>query len=97
MTIQLSPEQEQLIGQAIHAGLIRVPDDVVAAGIDSLREKLAVRQSAPSQMNPDDWERELHEWIHSHSTPTPILPDSALERDSIYRNRGLQTSPQANP
>ena len=36
MTVQLNPEQERVIGQAIHAGLIRVPDDVVAAGVDAL-------------------------------------------------------------
>lgn len=29
MTIRLNPEQERVIGQAIQAGLIREPDDVV--------------------------------------------------------------------
>jgi hypothetical protein len=33
MTINLKPEQEQLIGQAIQAGLIRVPDDVLDVGL----------------------------------------------------------------
>jgi hypothetical protein len=28
MTIPLNPEQEQVVGQAILAGLIRIPDDV---------------------------------------------------------------------
>jgi hypothetical protein len=37
MAIQLSPEQEQVVGQAIHAGLIRIPDDVVGVGIETIR------------------------------------------------------------
>lgn len=89
MTVQLNPEQERVIGQAIHAGLIRVPDDVVAAGVDALRERLAAHQNSAASMGTEEWSRELHAWIHSHSTSTPILSDEALERESIYGTRGL--------
>jgi hypothetical protein len=46
MTIQLKPEQEQVIGLAIEAGLIRNVDDVLDFGVESIRRRLA-EQSAP--------------------------------------------------
>ena len=89
MTVQLNPEQERVVGQAIHAGLIRVPDDVVAAGIDALRERLAAQESSAASMETEEWSRELHDWIHSHPSSTPILSDEAIDRESIYGTRGL--------
>jgi len=89
MTVQLSPEQERLIGRAIRAGLIQAPDDVIAAGLAALRERLEAQPESGTESGPEEWTRELHEWIHSHSTSTPILPDESLERDSIYGTRGL--------
>jgi hypothetical protein len=89
MTVQLSPEQERLIGQAIRAGLIQAPDDVIAAGIAALRERLEAHPDPGTEMAPEEWTRELHEWIHSHSTSTPILAEESVERDSIYGTRGL--------
>ena len=40
MTIQLKPEQEQVIGKAIQAGLIGKADDVVEVGIEAIRQRL---------------------------------------------------------
>lgn len=41
MTIELKPEQAQVIDRAIAAGLIERPDEVVTLGVDSLRGRLA--------------------------------------------------------
>jgi hypothetical protein len=89
MAIQLSPEQEQVVGQAIHAGLIRIPDDVVGVGIETIRQRLEARDAVPAMLSAEEWSRELHDWIHSHSTTTPVLSDEAISRDSIYGTRGL--------
>jgi hypothetical protein len=40
MTIQLMPEQEQVIGRAIQAGLIKNPDDVVGVGVETIQRRL---------------------------------------------------------
>jgi len=88
MTLELNPEQEQIVGQAIVAGLIRGPEDVVAAGIDVVRERLGVCQTSNASANAEAWVQELHEWIHSHPEDTPILSDRAIDRDSIYGTRG---------
>jgi hypothetical protein len=93
VTIQLSPEQERVVDQAIHAGLIRFPEDVVKVGVETIRQRLESRESCISLTNNEeigsDWSRQLHEWIHSHPTDTAPLPDEALGRDSIYQGRGF--------
>jgi hypothetical protein len=40
MTIQLNPEQEQVIGRAIQAGLIETADDVVEVGVETIKQRL---------------------------------------------------------
>jgi hypothetical protein len=89
MAIQLSPEQEQVVGQAIHAGLIRIPDDVVWVGIETIRQRLESREPAHPPISAEDWQRELHAWMLSNPANTPVLSDEAISRDSIYGARGL--------
>ena len=59
MAIQLSPEQEQVVGQAIHAGLIRIPDDVVGVGIETIRQRLEARDAAVSYTHLDVYKRQV--------------------------------------
>jgi hypothetical protein len=46
MTIDLKPEQEQVVGQAIRAGLIQDAGDVIALGVEMIRERLEARRSS---------------------------------------------------
>ena len=88
MIITLRPEHEQVIDQAIAAGLIANADQVVEVGLDALRRRMEARTpSAP--ITAEQWEHELHQWISSHSTTTPLLSAEAISRESIYRERGL--------
>ena len=89
MAVQLSPEQEQVIGQAIHAGLIRIPDDVIGVGVETIRQRLEAREAEPATLSLEEWRRELHAWIHSNPATTPVLSDEAIGRDSIYGTRGI--------
>jgi hypothetical protein len=43
MTIQIKPEQERVIGQAIEAGLIENADQAVELGMQTIRERLKER------------------------------------------------------
>ena len=88
MTIQLNPEQEHVVGQAIRAGLIRVEDDVVEVGVSTIRQRLRAHESVSAKPDAVVWFRELTAWSESHAR-TPLLPDEAIERDSIYSARGL--------
>jgi hypothetical protein len=89
MTIQLNPEEERLIGQAIQAGLIGKADDVVAVGVETIRQRLQSRVGLGSELNTEQWLREFSAWVHGHATTTPLLSDEAISRDSIYGTRGL--------
>ena len=40
MTIDLKPEQEQVVGRAIRAGLIHTADEVVEVGVETIRLRL---------------------------------------------------------
>jgi len=89
MTIELNAEQEQVIAQAIEAGLIRTPEEVVEAGVEAIRLRLEAKLLQTGLDSSDDWSREFHAWVHSHSTTTPLLPEEAVSRESIYGSRGL--------
>jgi hypothetical protein len=89
MSIQLNPEQEQVVDLAIHAGLIRVPDDVVGVGVEAIRRQLEVHQPRERALSAEEWSSAFHSWVHGHSTATPVLQDEAMDRESIYGLRGL--------
>jgi hypothetical protein len=88
MTIQLKPEQEQVVGQAIQAGLIANADDIFDMGIDAIRQRL---KSSRNEVNTPalsaaEWEREFDTWIESFPDTAPV-PDEALSRESLYPDR----------
>ncbi|HKQ88004.1 MAG TPA: hypothetical protein VJS43_14705 [Candidatus Acidoferrales bacterium] len=88
MTVELKPEQERIIEKAIQAGLIRAAGDVVELGVEAIRQQLEALVVSGSAANADEWSRELHAWVNSHSTTAPLLSDDAISRESIYGGRG---------
>jgi hypothetical protein len=82
ITLQFTPEQERLVGQAIQAGVIRVPDEVIEAGLETIRQRLGAQLASTAKMDAEEWSRELHAWVHSHPTITPLLSDEAISRGS---------------
>ncbi|HEY4358809.1 MAG TPA: hypothetical protein VGN16_23880 [Acidobacteriaceae bacterium] len=89
MAIELKPEQEQVIGLAIQAGLIHRVDEVLEVGVETIRQRLEARMAPANNMDTEEWSRELHDWIHGHATTIPPLSDDAISRESIYGSRGL--------
>lgn len=89
MTIQLKPEQEQVIAQAIRAGLIANANEVLDAGVEEIRQRLETHLATPVPLSGDEWMRKFRAWAHSHPTDTPLLSDEAISRESIYEGRGL--------
>ena len=57
---------------------------------ESMRELSAeVRERGRARLiGAEEWFRELTAWSESHPA-TPLLPDEAIDRDSIYGERGL--------
>ena len=87
MTIQLSPEQEQVVERAIRSGLIKTADEVVDAGVETIRQRLEPRAAA-LPLNDDEWMAKFRALARSQPTG-PLLSDEAIDRESIYRERGL--------
>lgn len=83
MTVQLTPEQEPVAGQAIQAGLIRIADDIVSLGITAIRQHLDDTDNHQTADDGADFTREFRAWVHRHRTDTPLLSDEAISRPSI--------------
>jgi hypothetical protein len=45
MTVLLKPEQAAVVGEAIRAGLIETPDDIVNVGVEAIRQRLEARSA----------------------------------------------------
>jgi hypothetical protein len=88
MTIQLKPEQEEVVGQAIRAGLIANADDIIDVGVDVIRQRLKSRQieSDTLALSAGEWEHEFDTWIESFPD-TAAIPDEALSRENLYPDR----------
>jgi hypothetical protein len=82
------PEQEQVIGRAIEAGLIKTADDVVGVGVEAIQRRLKERSAPVGSTSAEQWLQDFHNWIHSRPTATPLLSDEAINRASIYGTRG---------
>ena len=89
MVIALNSDQEQVIDQAIQAGLIRGTEDVVEIGVGTIRQRLQTASPAANTLSAEEWSRKLHAWADCHATDTPLLSDEAISRESIYGDRGL--------
>ena len=89
MTIELKPEQEKIVAQAIQAGLIETPDEAADAGVETIRKRLESGAVERPALSDEEWMRKFRAWAYSHPTDTPLLSDEAMGRESIYRDRGL--------
>ena len=62
MTIDLRPEQQQVVGRAIQAGLIQTADDVIEVGVETIRQQLEARgpsaDGCGARSDPVDAQRE---------------------------------------
>ena len=82
MTIDLNPEQERVIGQAIQAGVICAASDVLDVGIETIRQQLEMRLASQTSLDAEQWSQAFHAWVQGHSTLTPLLSDEAVSRSA---------------
>lgn len=82
VTVNLPPDVEQAyVAEAQSKGLSL--DDLVRNILLSLQPSLHA-----SELSPEEWIREFRAWVASHSGNTVVLPDDAMERESIYGDHG---------
>lgn len=89
MVIALSPEQEQIVGQAIEAGLIEKAEDAVELGVGTIRRRLGIKTLRANPLSHEEWSKALHEFVNRDRPEAPLLSDEDISRESIYSDRGL--------
>jgi len=90
VTIELPADIEAgLLAQAQAEGL-----DVSDYVRNLVREQVAAKaanavSSRPAHdLPPEEWVRRFEAWVGSHAGNTVVLPDDAMERESIYGDHG---------
>ncbi len=86
VTFHIPPDLEQgLLAQARAEGL----------SVEALLEALVRRYvntpetgSPSTGLSSDQWMRKFHAWLDSNAGNTVVLPDDAMERESIYGDHG---------
>ena len=89
MVIALNPEQEQVVGKAIEAGLIETAEDAVELGVGTIRQKLETKTLRANQLSHEEWSKKLRAFVDRERPEAPLLSDEAISRESIYGDRGL--------
>jgi hypothetical protein len=89
MTVDLKPEQEEVVSRAIAAGVVGTVHEAFELGLQSIRLRLAMRAAAPEKTIREEQKRKLDEFVHSHPRGERLLTDDDISRESIYGNRGL--------
>jgi hypothetical protein len=87
VVIALSPEQEQVVGQAIEAGLIEKAEDAVELGVETIRHRLETLRA--NKLSHEEWSKALLEFVNRARPEAPLLSDEDMSRESIYSDRGL--------
>ncbi len=70
MTVTLRPEHERLVGEAISAGLIGTPDEVVDLGVETIRQRLESREVRARQQEIDAAAERLRKFGEKHRLTT---------------------------
>jgi hypothetical protein len=90
MLIALNPEQEQVVGKAIEAGLIEKAEDAVELGVGTIRQRLETAVSPRTNpLSHEEWSKKLHDFVNRDRPEAPLLSDEDISRESIYSDRGL--------
>ncbi len=90
MTINLPPDLENVVAQAIASGSFASPDEVLREALMLLRK----RQGEPAQstngdsapaLDKEEWKTRLRDWSARHPSRTHEVD---VSRESIYSGRG---------
>jgi hypothetical protein len=82
VTLDLPPDIEQAyLAEAQAQGLSL--DELVRNLLLSLQPS-----PAATELSPQEWMHEFRAWVASHAGNSTVLPDEAMERESIYGDHG---------
>jgi Arc/MetJ-type ribon-helix-helix transcriptional regulator len=86
MTIDISPETEQVVRELLSSGHFRSFDDLIVTSVKAWREQNLGRPHSSPRPGGKEKALEFVEWAKSHR-PTPPLSDEAISRSSLNSDR----------
>ena len=89
MVIALNPEQEQVVGKAIEAGLIEKAEDAVELGMGTIRQRLDTAPVRANRLSHAERLKRIRAFVDRDRPEAPPLSDEAISRESIYGDRGF--------
>ncbi len=88
MTIEVKPEQACILHEAILEGRFQAVDQALDQALSSLSESAVAALEPVRSMSPAERAEAFISWAESHSHANPSLSDEAINRESIYADRG---------
>ena len=85
MIIELKPEHEQVIAQAIQAGLIHTPNEALDFALETLRGQLKARDDVRAAT--PEGRVQAFEGLLAGFEPSMTLPEEAFQRENWYPDR----------
>lgn len=84
MTIELKPEQERILKEALRQGRFQS----VEQALDEALHSIAPSGDVKATLSAAERAAAFRSWAESHPRTTPILSDEAISRETIYSDRG---------
>src|SRR5580692_10782667 len=84
MVIELKPEQERILQEALRQGRFQSVEQALEEAIQSI---VPGRNTQPA-LSPAERAAAFRLWAESHPHTTPVLSEEAIRRESIYSDRG---------
>jgi hypothetical protein len=84
MTIELKPEQERILQEALRQGRFKSVEKALDQALDSI---FPAGPRGPA-LSPTDRAAAFRAWAQRHPRNTPVLSDDAISRETIYSDRG---------
>src|SRR5579859_6347416 len=83
MTIELKPEQERILQEALREGRFQS----VEQALDEALHSIVASGGVGPVLSPTERAAAFRSWAESHPRNTPVLSDEAISRETIYSHR----------
>ena len=84
MTIELKPEQERILQEALRKGRFQS----IEQALDEALHSIVPSESGRPTLSSAERAAAFRSWAESHPRTTPVLSDEAISRETIYSDRG---------
>ena len=86
MSIDITPETERIVREALQSGHFRSVDELIVSGVRAWRERYLPPKLVVSRESGKEKAQRFAEWAKSHAD-TPPLSDEAISRASLNPDR----------